>query len=212
MAFSANNLTSIDVSQNSNLQYLLCHTNSLTSLDVSQNPNLKLIQCSNNNITSLDVSQNPIFDELICYDNQLIELNLQNGNNHNMSIMRCLNNPDLGCIQVDDVDYANNQTSWDKDEHSYYSEDCTMGITDFQELKNFKLSPNPVINTLNLETKNSYGLAHINIYSSLGINIFQTTLSLDPQISLDLSSLSNGVYFIEISSNQGKEIHKIIKE
>ena len=71
-----NQLTSLDVSQNTALEYLDCDDNQLTELDVSQNPALKYLNCSHNRLTSLDVSENPALWNLNCDDNQLTKLDV----------------------------------------------------------------------------------------------------------------------------------------
>jgi len=62
----ANNLTSLNVSQNPALKSLVCYGNALTSLDVSENPDLEVLYCEWNPLIGLDVSHNPILKELIC--------------------------------------------------------------------------------------------------------------------------------------------------
>ena len=69
-----NQLTSLDVSQNTALESLYCWNNQLTSLDVSKNTALKYLKCYNNQLTSLDVSNNTELYSLDCYDNQLTSL------------------------------------------------------------------------------------------------------------------------------------------
>ena len=54
----SNNLTTLDVSNNTVLKSLNCGDNNLTTLDVSNNTALTLLVCSNNNLTTLDVSNN----------------------------------------------------------------------------------------------------------------------------------------------------------
>jgi Leucine-rich repeat (LRR) protein len=63
---------------------LQCSFNQLTSLDVSQNTALTQLSCYYNQLTSLDVSQNTALDGLACWQNQLTNLNIKNGNNNNM--------------------------------------------------------------------------------------------------------------------------------
>ena len=75
-----NQLTSLDVRQNAALQTLDCSKNQLTSLDVSRNPALWLLSCGINQLTELDVSQNPALKYLYCSDNQLTELDLSRNN------------------------------------------------------------------------------------------------------------------------------------
>ena len=71
-----NKLTSLDVSNNTALDELYCYQNQLTSLDVRQNTALKMLSCNKNKLTSLDVSNNTALDELYCAQNQLTELDV----------------------------------------------------------------------------------------------------------------------------------------
>ena len=73
---SYNNLTSLDVSKNTELTYLYCFNNQLTELDVSQNKALKTLDCSGNQLTSLNVSDLTALEELTCNSNQLTSLDV----------------------------------------------------------------------------------------------------------------------------------------
>ncbi|MFH1743566.1 MAG: hypothetical protein ABIH23_31570 [bacterium] len=71
-----NQLTNLDISRNTLLERLSCFDNQLTSLDVSQNTLLKEIRCLKNQIESLDVSTNTVLEDLDCRDNRLTVLNV----------------------------------------------------------------------------------------------------------------------------------------
>ena len=71
-----NQLTSLDVSQNTLLEYLHCYDNQLTGLELRQNTALKNLQCFKNPLKSLDVSQNTALVLLHCFKNQLTSLDL----------------------------------------------------------------------------------------------------------------------------------------
>ena len=71
-----NQLTSLDLSQNTALTTLLCIENQLTSLDVSNNTALTELDCSNNQLASLNVSKNTALTELDCGSNQLTSLDV----------------------------------------------------------------------------------------------------------------------------------------
>ncbi|MFT5777846.1 MAG: Leucine-rich repeat (LRR) protein [Crocinitomicaceae bacterium] len=112
-----NQLTSLDVSYNTALTYLFCQSNQLTSVDVTQNAVLTNLNCNNNQLTSLDLSQNTALAYLICGANNLFCLNVANGNNSNFDdwigiggSFSALLNPNLNCIEVDDVAYSD--TTW----------------------------------------------------------------------------------------------------
>ena len=73
-----NQLTSLDVSKNPNLESLTLTGNQLTNLDVSKNLELTLLDCSFNQLTSLDVSNNTALWSLSCDDNLLTSLDVSN--------------------------------------------------------------------------------------------------------------------------------------
>ena len=71
-----NQLTSLDLSKNTKLDWLFCVNNQLTSLDLSKNTKLGWFYCNNNQLTSLDVSKNTELSYLYCNNNQLTSLDL----------------------------------------------------------------------------------------------------------------------------------------
>jgi len=121
-----NQIASLDVSNNTALTTFVCFGNQLTQLDVSNNTALATLWCLDNQITSLDVSNNTALNSFRCQDNLLTHLNIKNGNNVNMPNANffAYNNPNLYCIEVDDVDYSNTNWSDKKDAHACFSENC----------------------------------------------------------------------------------------
>ena len=71
-------LSKLDVSNNTALEELNCGTNHLSELDVSNNTALKQLSCSSNKLKKLDVSNNTALEELNCGDNPLSELDVSN--------------------------------------------------------------------------------------------------------------------------------------
>ena len=118
-----NNLTSLDVTQNTSLNFLFCIGNQLTSLDVSSNTLLTGLRCDFNQLTSLDVSSNTLLTFLRCDSNQLTSLNVANGNNTNINLFDASLNPNLTCITVDDINYST--TNWvNIDSQTSFSTKC----------------------------------------------------------------------------------------
>ena len=133
-----NLLTTLDASGLTNLKYLECHSNNisnlnitgctaleelivfknnLTTIDLNTNINLKEINCWGNDITNLDVSANPNLNNnnaaVLVSKNNLTYLNLQNGDPIGPGCFAS-DNPNLTCVQVNDVAYANaNFTGFD---------------------------------------------------------------------------------------------------
>ncbi len=71
-----NQLTALDVSKNTALEYLDCDYNQLTALDLSRNTALTFLSCNHNQLTLLDVSKNTVLRNLWCYFNQLTALDV----------------------------------------------------------------------------------------------------------------------------------------
>ena len=82
-----NKLTSLDVSKNTALTILECNANRLTALDVSKNTALTELNCSINELTSLDVSKNTALISLSCVCNQLTSLDVSK--NTALQILNC---------------------------------------------------------------------------------------------------------------------------
>jgi Leucine-rich repeat (LRR) protein len=212
---TANQLTSLDVSANTALLLLNCHFNQLTSLDVSNNTALTELYCYVNQLTNLDVSGNTLLERLFCYENQLNSLNVANGNNTNFTTLRATSNPNLTCIQVDDVAYSEaNWTggSFQFDPQTSFSEDCYVNIPDSnfeQILINLGIDSNPVIDGKVLRSEvegvTSLNVSSRNISDLTGIEAFTALEELYCQFnqltSLDLSSHSNLV-LIDCADNQ----------
>ncbi|MDI9521924.1 MAG: hypothetical protein QM237_01500 [Bacteroidota bacterium] len=73
---SSNQLSSLEVSNNKKLEKLYCRSNQLTSLDISNNKELEILWCNNNQLTTLNVSNNVKLWFLSCHDNQLTSLDV----------------------------------------------------------------------------------------------------------------------------------------
>jgi hypothetical protein len=198
-----NNLTTLDVSQNLNLDYLDCAINNLTTLGFSQNPLLRYLDCRINQLTTLDVSQNPNLTSLYCNENELNSLNLKNGNNVDLNYMHARTNLNLFCIQVDDVNYAQNAPNWEKDSSAEYSEFCALGIQN-NDIKGFTFTPNPTQDILNVKTENQ--IETIKIFSLQGELLKQTS-----NTAIDVSELNSGLYFIQVSVSGKTSTKKFVK-
>jgi hypothetical protein len=199
----ANEIISLDVSQNINLTKLACGTNQLTSLDVSQNDNLTRLSCGANQLTTLDVSQNRNLKGLSCFFNDLNNLNIKNGNNENLEGIMASVNPNLFCIQVDDVNYAQNAPNWIKDSWAEYSELCVLGIQNIK-FNDFTLTPNPTHGILNINT--DYQIETIKIFSLQGELLKQTS-----NTNIDVSYFNSGLYFVQVSVYGKTSTKKFVK-
>lgn len=206
---SDNNITNIDITQNPLLDFLVLESNPLTSLDLTQNPVLKELYVGGCQLSTLDVSQNTLLEILHCNGNQLISLNIQNQNNYLLWSMIATGNPNLTCIQVDNVVFANAQPNWHIDENAIYSEDCSLFIIENEIKKLINLYPNPIKNILYIENNEHIGIEKITVYNILGKIVLNEKNNFN---QVNLSNIKSGILFIKIETKFGIITKKIIKE
>jgi hypothetical protein len=88
----------------------------------------------------------------------------------------------------------------------------SLGIENATGDTEFELWPNPATNSLNIKT-NSYGISSIDIYSSSSKMVKHFELNnVKGNIHLDISTLSRGLYFINIKSDEGSYMQRFIKQ
>ncbi|WP_281988794.1 T9SS type A sorting domain-containing protein [Aquimarina aggregata] len=215
-SFSCNNnlLESIDVSPFPNLEVLTCSSNPTPSLDLSEISSLKSITCGNNNvITKLDVSTQKGLTYLSAgFSRKLSSVNVNNGNNTNMTTLYLRNIAPTAKICVDDVAYASEQFT-DIDSSTIFTNQCSVVYIPDVNLKQ-ALVDNLVINT-NADTEiqvteaeaytGNLNLFSKNIIDMTGIEAFVNIKALfveDNNISsIDLSS-NTLLKYLSISKNQ----------
>lgn len=186
---NANQLNTLDVTQNIVLEELICAGNPLTSLDVTQNILLKTLSCSNE-LTSLDVTQNLMLETLRCGSNQLQSLDLTQ--NTNLVTLFCYSNQLTG---LDITQNINLEQLWCFDNPLN-----TLDLTLNSNLKRVWCSNNQLTSlnvTQNLQLESL--LCHNNQLSTLDIsqNLELETLecSTNEFTSLDVSPNLNLSYF-----------------
>ena len=116
-----NNLTDLDFSHNTMLEYIDCQYNNLANINISNNINLSYLNFSQNHITNIYLSNNTNLQRLICYNNSLNNLDISNNTNltyidftqNNLTNINISNNILLEEIQagtniLDSLDVSNN--------------------------------------------------------------------------------------------------------
>ena len=118
-------------------------TSAIDTLSVLEIPNKDIVEltgiedftaltdlfCYDNQLQTLDLSNNPNLFEVNCSNNQLISLSVKNSNPTGMWYFIAIDNPDLLCVEVDNIAYAN--YSWLIDNTAVFSTNCnTSGITE----------------------------------------------------------------------------------
>ncbi|MEG0915918.1 MAG: T9SS type A sorting domain-containing protein [Myroides sp.] len=71
--------------------------------------------------------------------------------------------------------------------------------------QNFNIYPNPTSDFLNISLENNLVLQEATIYNNLGQVVKTSTENI-----IDVSQLAKGLYFVEVTTNQGKETKKVV--
>lgn len=209
LRYIKNENTEIDLSKNLDLEFLDLNDNKLTNLDVSKNVLLYYIGIDSNNLTSFDTSQNSNLTVFRCTNNKLEYLNIKNSKNSILTDFNSTGNTNLSCIQVDDIDYSKNQTTWFKDDSSSYQTDCNLlSVADYNFSNEIKFHPNPTDNSIEFDSKYFNEIKTVEIFDLNGKIILQKKKDFK---TLELTNLIRGVYIIKITTEYSSITKKIVK-
>lgn len=175
-----NQLASIDVSSNTNLQILWCFNNQLSALDVTQNTDLISLRCEDNQLTNLDTTNNSNLNVLVCARNQIPNINVSNsinlnrfdcGNNllafldlsenTNLSFLSCENN------QITSLDVSNNTQLASL--YCFNNQIPALNLSNNRNLTDLNCSNNQLC-LLNLNNGNNSFITAVNFDSNADLN------------------------------------------
>ena len=210
------NITSIDVSRNTQLKFLYCCNNKLSSLDLSKNTELFVLNCNDNKLSRLDISKNTNLRALFCYGN--------NFSTQALDAIYCAlpdrTGKDNGLIEPvknsSDPNHAtvlatNAQNAIDKnwkvlydeggaDIHTTGSYDCSTAVAEAATEPSLTLYPNPVADVLYL----SATARTIRIYDIYGIEVAHAT----DTDRVEVSHLPAGIYTVRADGTVAKMVKR----
>ncbi|QKX06348.1 hypothetical protein HN014_15985 [Aquimarina sp. TRL1] len=124
-----NNLVKLEVNSEA-LRELSCGFSGLQELSIPLSKHVEHLFLAGNELTSVNISHLTKINYLNVSENKLTFLNINNGNNEVLQSLDTSDNPELQCVQVDDIEkaetYMNSNTSyeWVKDTHTQYKKIC----------------------------------------------------------------------------------------
>ncbi|OXA76812.1 Por secretion system C-terminal sorting domain-containing protein [Flavobacterium aquidurense] len=212
LQFGRNNISKIDVSANTKLTYILADNNKLTSFDISKNPDVFQVWCQGNQIRNLDFSKNSKIVQVLADNNRLVNLNFKNGANTLIDVSsgnnggwRFTGNPDLKCIQVDNVSYSDTNWSAKKDASATFSSVACPVVIPYTLIPDANFEAKLIalgidkdgiagkVETMNIVTLTSLNVSKSGITDLTGIQDFTALTSLDAS--------NNNLATINISKN-----------
>ena len=227
----SNNLTTLDASGLTGLEFLSCRSNlsltsimlpnttslselyawecNLSALNFTNNTGLQILDVGINKFNDIDISMLPALTEFYCNENLLTSLNINNNSNDILDWMWAYNNPLLSCIQVDNKVLADNKDPYNWQPGSAtYEENCATASTEDFALSGALIYPNPA-------KDNFYIDLQLEAYYTLN-NVFGQEVKkgflIPGNNELETNTLSTGLYLLKIESPEGSVTKKLIKE
>ncbi len=143
-----NLLSSLNLNGLTSLEILYAYNNQITEIDFSTNSSLRDIDIYENQIEFIDLSQNPLVTSFYAYDNNLFGLNIANGANEAINDLDATLNPNLLCVTVDDVTYAETNFTM-VDAGMSFSTNCGNYENDILGFDVTEAAESPVIDQVN---------------------------------------------------------------
>lgn len=184
-------VTSVDVSNNPALEILTVEKTSITSLDLTNNPLLTFLDARDLSVATLDLSNNPLLVNAFLQRGDWTSVNLKSGGNANLTGLAIHTSPNLYCIQVDDVTYANTNFT-NKDAQAFFSETCGTTTVPDDNFENYLETHDASGNVVSLGAANSMGngVANDNLVFTDKISSV-TTLDISSQSITDITGITS---------------------
>ncbi len=211
-----NQISSINLSENTLLENLTIRDNMLTSLDLNKNTALTSIDCQDNDITALDISQNTLLEILNCKNNELTALNT----NSNLKLL----NITCSFNQITSLDFSTNSALEDLNCQANNLTSLNIKNGNNNNINTFIATVNPSLACITVDDVTYSTNNWLSIDSQTSFSTNCSTLTADTidkfNVSLYPNPASNLVYFstpnsiqinkIEITDVFGKIITKTL--
>ena len=218
-----NNLSSLDLSNNHSLTDLFCNDNNLSNINLSNNTNLEFLYCERNPITELYLGNNHNLLQLSARGCSLECLNLRSSNSTPINLYRLwlgqysfqTDNPNLNCIEVDDIPYYNLQATNPNGSTNFeyigsFSNNCNNSCSPLNiehHINKTSIYPNPTENLIQIEIENYNGSIEAALYDFTG-KLLETT----NETTISLRNYSKGIYILKVAYGDRVEEVKVMKE
>ncbi|MNQ21726.1 Internalin-J precursor [compost metagenome] len=212
LTLNSNNITAVNLSNHANLMYVDLRANKLATLDLSKNIKIKDLDVSKNQLVTLDIKANTELTQLTCYTNnirtldisknskltsanlganKLVNLNVKNGKNTLLTYVNFTENPNLTCIQVDDLAFSNQNWATKKDLTAAFSQEACPVVVPYTLIPDPKFEDklialqidkdgkNGKVSTLSIAVLTSLNVSGSGITDLTGIEDFNSLTSLD---------------------------------
>ena len=150
---NSNNLTAIDLSNNLALTSLSIGSNYLTSIDLSENINLQELRVGTNQLTSIDLSNNINLTYITIHSNQLSSLDISN--NTKLETITCQDN------QLTALDVSNNTVL--SALYCYSNQIISLDVSNNTALTDLRVNSNQLTS---LNVSNNTALTNLQVHNN----------------------------------------------
>ena len=88
----------------------------------------------------------------------------------------------------------------------------TLSVDDFENGNTLRLYPNPTSRSLNIEFKSTIADGTLEVFDMLGKQVFVQNITNNDISQIDVSTWNSGLYLIKMSSENGQETKRFIKQ
>jgi len=89
---------------------------------------------------------------------------------------------------------------------------CLSGITEETLANNISVFPNPAIDRLVIETSNNEKVNAVKVFDVLGKLLVDNKVEGTERLELNVTDLEKGIYYMEITTGNGKAVKKFNKQ
>lgn len=181
-------LTTLNVSQNTELKVLYCNDNALADLNLTNNSALETLECGDNELTTLDLSKNTELKCFGCFNSKLSSLDLTNNTNLE-ELYFCGNN-------VSNIDVSENTKL--KFLHLFSNQLITLDTSKNSNLQRLWVYTNPLTSMYLGDSGSTMGVKFDNLPYPITVSTATRTF--------DLSTLPTGFNVNKASNWAGGEV------
>ncbi|HXU28107.1 MAG TPA: T9SS type A sorting domain-containing protein, partial [Bacteroidia bacterium] len=95
--------------------------------------------------------------------------------------------------------------------HSNQNNNRTIGIKQIAGSNKVSIYPNPATNALHISFASAVNKASVKIFSVIGTEVLSANAT-GSDLSVDISNLAAGTYMVQITTDNGVETKKIVKQ
>lgn len=221
LTFIDTSIISLDVSGMTSLTTLTATTNNLLNeMNVDGLTNLIRLEVNYNDLHTIDASQTSAAEFNFTGNPNLTHINIKNGivnecitllmGGMDYTCEMFLDLPSLQSVCLDENEINMGYHSSTPQADVQFGTDCEALVSLEDYLANgFTVYPNPAINTITIQAKDTSVIENIKIYNMLGQMIISENKA---SRGINISHLKSGSYILEINSDKGRTVKNIIKQ